>query len=136
MFGTDGVRVPICSLKHPFFREQCPALAVKPKRFFIQACQKTSYQVETVINSSVQREVQGEGRYEADGGTIESILSEADFLVGMATVDDFRSFRHNREGTIYIHYANSWGRKGLGERGGAVDRRGEWGQVFYLYAVL
>lgn len=105
MFGTDGVWVPICSLKPPFFREQCPALAVKPKRFFIQACQETSYQVETVINSSVQREVQGEGRYEAGGGTIESILSEADFLVGTATVDDCRSFRHNREGTTQLHTA-------------------------------
>uniref|UniRef100_A0A4W5N705 Uncharacterized protein n=1 Tax=Hucho hucho TaxID=62062 RepID=A0A4W5N705_9TELE len=112
VFGTDGVRVPICSLKRPFFREQCPTLAGKPKQFFIQACKGTSYQVETVINSSVQREVQGEGHNEADGGTIESIPAEADFLVGMATVDDCRSFRHTREGTIYIHYANSWGREG------------------------
>ncbi|XP_068804254.1 caspase-10 isoform X2 [Struthio camelus] len=39
IYGTDGERVSIRTIMSYFTAQQCPALAEKPKLFFIQACQ-------------------------------------------------------------------------------------------------
>ncbi|KAL0966924.1 hypothetical protein UPYG_G00302330 [Umbra pygmaea] len=102
VLGTDGGQVPISSLKFPFKSEQCQSLAGKPKLFFIQACQGMEYQQGVVLPTSRwQEETQGE--YETDFA-VESIQvpSDADFLIGMATVEDCVSFRSTTDGSIYI----------------------------------
>ncbi|CAB1326554.1 unnamed protein product [Coregonus sp. 'balchen'] len=101
VFGTDGGVVPIRSLTRPFTSAQCSSLAGKPKLFFIQACQGKGLQQGTLLAPSIG---QGErqGRYEADAGAIESVPWDADFLVGMATVEEYKSFRNTRAGSIYI----------------------------------
>lgn len=101
VLGTDGVEVPIRSLTQPFTSEQCPSLMGKPKLFFIQACQGKGFQQGSVFLPSI-RQREGQGRYEADAGAIESIPWDADFLIGMATVEECKSFRNTKEGSIYI----------------------------------
>ncbi|XP_036821779.1 caspase-8 isoform X1 [Oncorhynchus mykiss] len=99
VLGTDGGEVPIRSLTQPFTSKQCPSLMGKPKLFFIQACQGKGFQRGALFIPSIR---QREGRYEADAGAIESIPWDADFLIGMATVEECKSFRNTKEGSIYI----------------------------------
>ncbi|XP_064849310.1 caspase-8 isoform X2 [Oncorhynchus masou masou] len=99
VLGTDGGEVPIRSLTQPFTSKQCPSLMGKPKLFFIQACQGKGFQQGALFTPSIR---QREGRYEADAGAIESIPCDADFLIGMATVEECKSFRNTKEGSIYI----------------------------------
>uniref|UniRef100_A0A4W5L9Q9 Caspase-8 n=1 Tax=Hucho hucho TaxID=62062 RepID=A0A4W5L9Q9_9TELE len=101
VFGTDGGGVPIRSLTQPFTSEQCPSLMGKPKLFFIQACQGKGFQGGALLPTSI-RQREGQGQYEADAGAIESIPWDADFLIGMATVEECKSFRNTKEGSIYI----------------------------------
>lgn len=99
VLGTDGGEVLIRSLTQPFTSKQCPSLMGKPKLFFIQACQGKGFQRGALFSPSIR---QREGRYEADAGAIESIPWDADFLIGMATVEECKSFRNTKEGSIYI----------------------------------
>ncbi|NWX32096.1 CASPA protein, partial [Notiomystis cincta] len=100
IYGTDDKLVSIRVLTSHFTARQCPQLAAKPKLFFIQACQGNNIQRpvfvdtdgQTPDSSSVQERV----------SLFESIPEEADFLLGMATVDGYVSFRHIEEGTWYI----------------------------------
>ncbi|NXS03195.1 CASPA protein, partial [Oxylabes madagascariensis] len=100
IYGTDDKLVSIRTLTTHFTAKQCPQLAAKPKLFFIQACQGNSIQRPVYVDTdgptpdlfSVQERV----------SLSESIPEEADFLLGMATVDGCVSFRHPEEGTWYI----------------------------------
>ncbi|XP_041259245.1 caspase-10 isoform X2 [Onychostruthus taczanowskii] len=97
--GTDDRFVSIRVLMSHFTAKQCPQLAAKPKLFFIQACQGDEVQRPVYVDTdgptpdfSVQERV----------SLSESIPEEADFLLGMATVDGCVSFRHVAEGSWYI----------------------------------
>ncbi|NXH43216.1 CASPA protein, partial [Dicaeum eximium] len=98
--GTDNKLVSIRMLMSHFTAKRCPQLAAKPKLFFIQACQGDNIQCPVYVDtdrpipdlSSVQERVP----------LLESIPDEADFLLGMATVDGCVSFRHIEEGSWYI----------------------------------
>ncbi|NWT24775.1 CASPA protein, partial [Cardinalis cardinalis] len=100
IFGTDYRPVSIRVLTSHFTAKQCPQLAAKPKLFFIQACQGDKIQRPVYVDtdgptpdlSSMQERV----------FLSESIPEEADFLLGMATVDGYVSFRHMEEGSWYI----------------------------------
>ncbi|XP_026647412.2 caspase-10 isoform X1 [Zonotrichia albicollis] len=100
IYGTDEKLVSIRVLTSHFTAKQCPQLAAKPKLFFIQACQGDKIQCPVYVvtdgptpdASSVQERV----------FLSESIPEEADFLLGMATVDGYVSFRHMEEGSWYI----------------------------------
>ncbi|NWR17070.1 CASPA protein, partial [Emberiza fucata] len=100
IYGTDDRLVSIRVLTSHFTAKQCPQLAAKPKLFFIQACQGDKIQRPVYVDtdgptpdlSSMQERV----------SLSESIPEEADFLLGMATVDGYVSFRHMEEGTWYI----------------------------------
>nr|XP_023698349.1 caspase-8-like isoform X1 [Paramormyrops kingsleyae]XP_023698350.1 caspase-8-like isoform X1 [Paramormyrops kingsleyae] len=97
VFGTDGQPILIQKITQPFKGSNCPSLAGKPKMFFIQACQGKSKQMGTYIQAD------GDG---GDDGICSrdtlQIPDDSDFLLGMATVADFQSFRHVRFGSIYI----------------------------------
>lgn len=97
IYGTDGLEAPIYELTSYFTGLKCPSLAGKPKIFFIQACQGDDYQrgiaVETDSEVCLEMDSAPRRRY---------IPDEADFLLGMATVNNCVSYRSIREGTWYI----------------------------------
>lgn len=100
VLGVDGKQVDIRELTLPFAR--CNSLASKPKLFFIQACQgNLGHEAVWLTDGPDSTE---EGRYEEDA-RMElpfSLPKEADFLIGMATVEHYQSFRHTTDGSIYI----------------------------------
>ncbi|NXM24625.1 CASP8 protein, partial [Oxyruncus cristatus] len=100
IYGVDGQEVPIRELTTSFTVQNCRSLAGKPKVFFIQACQGNAFHKGVTIeadsaeqDASVGRDV----RFQLD-----CIPAEADFLLGMATLQDYVSYRSPREGTWYI----------------------------------
>uniref|UniRef100_A0A8C7XHS2 Caspase-8 n=1 Tax=Oryzias sinensis TaxID=183150 RepID=A0A8C7XHS2_9TELE len=100
VFGTDGKKVQLRALTLPFTSNRAPSLIGKPKLFFIQACQGTLDQSGHVPGS----EVKGDTELEADASssTSNSVPNDADFLLGMATVPECKSFRNKYKGSIYI----------------------------------
>ncbi|XP_054236986.1 caspase-8-like isoform X2 [Indicator indicator] len=100
VYGVDGQEVPIQELTTSFTGHNCCSLAGKPKVFFIQACQGESFQKGVPIETdSVEQDssVETDARLQFD-----CIPAEADFLLGMATLQDYVSYRSRREGTWYI----------------------------------
>ncbi|XP_068924873.1 caspase-8 isoform X2 [Petaurus breviceps papuanus] len=100
IYGIDGQEVAIRDLTSYYRSSKCPSLAGKPKVFFIQACQGKIIQSGVTLDtdSDQQREY-----LELDSLLqSECIPDEADFLLGMATVENHISYRHPKEGTWYI----------------------------------
>lgn len=105
VFGTDGERVPLQDITEPFTSRRAPTLAGKPKLFFIQACQGDRLQQGRVPCSlKPAREGGDESQLEEDAGLVrvDTVPDCADFLLGMATVQDYKSFRNVTSGSIYI----------------------------------
>lgn len=105
VYGTDKHQVSLRQLTLPFTSRSAPTLAGKPKMFFVQACQGTSFQMGCV--PSHQRPCQEEEvkeKLEEDAGPVksETVPNDADFLLGMATVPNCKSFRSSTTGSIYI----------------------------------
>nr|BAE98149.1 caspase 10 [Paralichthys olivaceus]BAE98150.1 caspase 10 [Paralichthys olivaceus] len=95
--GVDNKIVKINDLMEPLNAHNCPTLAQKPKLFFIQACQGKKGQSAVYI--------------EADGPATSLICTDAvrdsfpvdaDFLISMATVPSFVSYRDKQRGTWFI----------------------------------
>ncbi|XP_076601082.1 caspase-8 [Chaetodon auriga] len=107
VFGTDEQEVSLQELTQPFTSGRAPTLAGKPKLFFIQACQGSGYQRGSVPCPPKPRqkeEEDRESRLEEDAGRVhgETVPWHADFLLGMATVPECKSFRNTSTGSIYI----------------------------------
>uniref|UniRef100_A0A8C3S2R3 Caspase-8 n=1 Tax=Chelydra serpentina TaxID=8475 RepID=A0A8C3S2R3_CHESE len=100
VYGTDEQEVPIRTIMSYFTARQCPQLAEKPKLFFIQACQGKEIQQAVYIEADAQNPDLLPIQQRVSPS--ESIPEEADFLLGMATVDGYASFRHIQHGTWYI----------------------------------
>ncbi|XP_070588154.1 caspase-10 [Erythrolamprus reginae] len=106
IFGTDGRLIPIRKITSYFKANNCPLLSQKPKLFFIQACQGEKIQPAVILPkdstpaSSLEPDAQSSGFVSQP--LISSIPDEADFLLGMATVDGYLCFRHVLEGAWYI----------------------------------
>ncbi|XP_013920218.1 PREDICTED: caspase-10 [Thamnophis sirtalis] len=107
IFGTDERLIPIRTITSYFKANNCPLLAQKPKLFFIQACQGEKIQQPVYLQEdsdyavSFEPDAQSSG-YVSSQQLTSTIPDEADFLLGMATVDGYLSFRHVHEGTWYI----------------------------------
>ncbi|XP_051986793.1 caspase 8, apoptosis-related cysteine peptidase, like 1 isoform X1 [Xyrauchen texanus] len=101
VLGIDGIQVPIRDLTQPF--AECHTLASKPKLFFIQACQGEK-KLLGVWMADGHKNTTEEGTFEEDAHTeaFHSCPIGADFLIGMATVEYYKSFRHTQEGSIFI----------------------------------
>ncbi|XP_044888406.1 caspase-8-like isoform X2 [Mauremys mutica] len=100
VFGTDGQETSIQELTTSFTGMNCPSLAGKPKVFFIQACQGDTFQKGVHIetdSAELDSSVEADARFQ-----LECIPDEADFLLGMATMKDFVSYRSTTQGTWYI----------------------------------
>ncbi|XP_060944555.1 caspase-8 [Limanda limanda] len=97
VYGVDSHSVDIKDLKEPLNALRCPTLAEKPKLFFIGACQGQREQ------NAVYIEADGPGSsLVCSDAPKESIPAEADFLMSMATVPSFVSFRDRKRGTWFI----------------------------------
>lgn len=99
MFGTDDREVAIRDITSYFSASRCPSLQKKPKVFFIQACQGSEKQDGVTVEEDGFIHLLEEDAVRATRFTIPD---EADFLLGMATVEGYVSFRHVVEGTWYI----------------------------------
>ncbi|KAM9035491.1 caspase-8 [Sarcophilus harrisii] len=100
IYGTDGQEVAIRDLTSYFSSSNCVSLAGKPKVFFIQACQGRTMQGGLTLYTDSEQE-----RESLEVDTLlqnECIPDEADFLLGMATVENYLSYRHVTDGTWYI----------------------------------
>lgn len=104
VYGSDDVEVFLGELTEPFTSRNAPSLAGKPKLFFIQACQGTGYQKGSLPSVPKPEEVTETEHLEPDAGPVqgETIPWGADFLLGMATVPECKSFRRTTTGSIYI----------------------------------
>ncbi|OXB60613.1 hypothetical protein ASZ78_001146 [Callipepla squamata] len=97
IYGIDGQEVPIQELTTSFTGQNCQSLAGKPKVFFVQACQGGSYQKGVTIETDSGEQdysLETDARFQLD-----CIPSEADFLLGMATLQDYVSYRSPSQGT-------------------------------------
>ncbi|XP_020826549.1 caspase-8 isoform X1 [Phascolarctos cinereus] len=100
IYGIDGQEVAIKDLTSYFSSSKCPSLAGKPKVFFIQACQGKTIQSGITLDTDSEQQRES---LETDAFLqSECIPDEADFLLGMATVENHISYRHPKEGTWYI----------------------------------
>ncbi|NXV08654.1 CASP8 protein, partial [Cettia cetti] len=100
IYGVDGQEVPIRELTTSFTAQNCNSLAGKPKVFFIQACQGDAFHKGVTIETDSGEQdssVEQDARFQLD-----CIPAEPDFLLGMATLQDYVSYRSPREGTWYI----------------------------------
>ncbi|NXC01263.1 CASP8 protein, partial [Orthonyx spaldingii] len=100
IYGVDGQEVPIRELTTSFTVQNCNSLAGKPKVFFIQACQGDAFHKGVTIETDSGEQdssVEQDARFQLD-----CIPAEPDFLLGMATLQDYVSYRSPREGTWYI----------------------------------
>ncbi|NWV48918.1 CASPA protein, partial [Daphoenositta chrysoptera] len=100
IYGTDEKLVLTHTLMSHFTAKQCPQLAAKPKLFFIQACQGNKIQRPVYVDTDAQ--TPDLSSLQESSSLFESIPEEADFLLSMATVDGYVSFRHIKEGSWYI----------------------------------
>ncbi|KFQ84531.1 Caspase-10, partial [Phoenicopterus ruber ruber] len=100
IYGTDEELVPIRMIMSHFTAKQCPQLAEKPKLFFIQACQGKEIQCPVYVEADAR--IPDLSSMQHCVSPSESIPEEADFLLGMATVDGYVSFRHIQQGAWYI----------------------------------
>ncbi|NWW01648.1 CASP8 protein, partial [Oreocharis arfaki] len=100
IYGVDGQEVPIRELTTSFTVQNCNSLAGKPKVFFIQACQGDAFHKGVTIETDSGEQ---DSSVERDAGfQLDCIPAEADFLLGMATLQDYVSYRSPRAGTWYI----------------------------------
>ncbi|NXK19887.1 CASPA protein, partial [Arenaria interpres] len=100
IYGKDEELVSIRMIMSHFTARQCPQLAEKPKLFFIQACQGKEIQRPVYVEADAR--IPDVSSMQQSISPSESIPEEADFLLGMATIDGYASFRHIQQGTWYI----------------------------------
>ncbi|XP_062475733.1 caspase-10 isoform X1 [Pezoporus occidentalis] len=100
VYGKDEELVSIRTIMSYFTATQCPQLAEKPKLFFIQACQGKEIQCAVPVKTDAR--IPDSSSMQQSFSPSESIPEEADFLLGMATIDGYVSFRHIQQGAWYI----------------------------------
>ncbi|KAL0626592.1 Caspase-10 [Plecturocebus cupreus] len=100
VYSSDEALMPIREIMSHFTALQCPGLAEKPKLFFIQACQGDEIQPSVSIEADALNPEQQPTSLQ--GILQDSIPVEADFLLGLATVPGYVSFRDVQEGSWYI----------------------------------
>lgn len=101
VLGTDGKEILIWDLTLP--PAESRTLVNKPKLFFIQGCRGSRLHEGLRIETG-QENITADGGYEKDAQMVvqHSIPLEADFLIGMSTVEHYVSFRNTTNGSFYI----------------------------------
>nr|ACP41139.1 caspase 8 [Tubifex tubifex] len=94
VYGCDGKTVRVYDLMSYFKGASCPSLRGKPKIFFVQACQGTEKQ------QGFPADIETDSA--CAPSEVETIPNEADFLLGLATVPGYVSYRSKTQGSWYI----------------------------------
>ncbi|XP_026768393.3 caspase-8 [Pangasianodon hypophthalmus] len=104
LYGVDGGKVSLRELMELLDGHRCPSLNRKPKLFFIQACQGLQEQQVVFLQSDGSTNTSDmEMGFFCDAEVPkESIPAGADYLVAMATVPGYVSFREKFRGTWFI----------------------------------
>ncbi|KAL2081626.1 hypothetical protein ACEWY4_023479 [Coilia grayii] len=104
VYGVDGHEVRLTQLTDPFSGHGCRSLREKPKLFFIQACQGNKEQQMVTIqpDGPIARSTSVDAEVPDQQSSAPSIPAGADFLLGMATLQEYASFRDKKEGTWFI----------------------------------
>ncbi|XP_067672933.1 caspase-7-like isoform X1 [Haliotis asinina] len=103
VYGTDGP-VEITKLLAPFKGDRCPALAGKPKLFFIQACRGKQFDdgadalgIKGDWSEDEEKEMDAE-----DEPVTLRIPRDADFLIAYASVRGYYAWRNEKSGSWFI----------------------------------
>ncbi|KAM9487197.1 caspase-8 isoform 3-T3 [Clarias gariepinus] len=104
LYGVDEGKVLLKGLIKLLDGEHCPSLRQKPKLFFIQACQGSQEQQVVFLQSDGPNDTSNmDMSIESDAQTpTHSIPVGADYLVAMATVPGYVSFREKHRGSWFI----------------------------------
>ncbi|XP_053483053.1 caspase-8 isoform X2 [Ictalurus furcatus] len=100
--GVDGETVLLRELMELLDGNHCPSLQQKPKLFFIQACQGVQEQQVVFLQSDGPNNISDMELFCDAEVPRESIPAGADYLVAMATVSGYVSFREKSKGTWFI----------------------------------
>ncbi|XP_074648164.1 caspase-7-like [Tubulanus polymorphus] len=91
VYGVDG-SLSIETLVAPFKGDRCASLVGKPKLFFIQACRGTKFMHSVEVDQTDA----------APDVKIQTIPTEADFLMAYSVVPGHFSWRNNVDGSWFI----------------------------------
>lgn len=96
IYASDWVFIRLQEITAHFTAQRCRGLAHKPKLFFIQACQGKEEHPSVLVEADALNPEQVSPTLQG------AIPDEADFLLGLATVPGYVSFRHKEDGSWYI----------------------------------
>lgn len=110
VFGIDCLPISIHSILSHFVPKRCKSLEDKPKIFFIQACQggrQTDDSLDSIplIDGSKPAEEEVDVDLMTDYGRLSretNVPRQPDYLLGLATVPGFVSYRSKSTGSWYI----------------------------------
>ncbi|XP_007258022.3 caspase-8 isoform X1 [Astyanax mexicanus] len=102
VYGVDGGKVKLKELMEPLDGYHCPTLIDKPKIFFIQACRGIERQRVVFLQSDSESNSMEPELFSDAIVPRESVPAGADFLMSMATVPNFVSYRETVNGTWFI----------------------------------
>lgn len=104
LYGVDGGKVLLRELMELLDGHNCPSLIQKPKLFFIQACRGLKEQQVVFLQSDGPNNNPDMEKCIFSDAEVprQSIPVEADYLMAMATVPGFVSFREKYRGTWFI----------------------------------
>ncbi|KAI5107225.1 caspase-8 [Silurus meridionalis] len=103
LYGVEKGKVPIKDMLDKLDGRNCISLIQKPKLFFIQACrgnqelQPACYESDDSNNSEINCSLDSDAEVPK-----ESISERSDYLVAMATVPGYVSFRETSRGSWFI----------------------------------
>ncbi|XP_043853149.1 caspase-10 isoform X2 [Dromiciops gliroides] len=100
VFSSDEKSIAIYELTSYFMAHECRGLINKPKLFFFQACQGTDIQEGVFLQADAKK---AKNSLSVTKNIPQRCIpKEADFLLGMATVDGCSAIRHRVRGSWYI----------------------------------
>ncbi|XP_076838094.1 caspase-7-like [Brachyhypopomus gauderio] len=95
VLGCEGNLCPTEDIFSPFNGKNCPSLLNKPKIFFIQACRGSKKQEKCEVSDD-------SGPTPNTSKKFYTIPEDSDFLFARSTVDGYRAYRCDNEGSWFI----------------------------------
>ena len=108
VFGSDGVPLPIQTIKDMLSNASCEALRGKPKLLFVQACRGDEEDEGVLTNSCGSPAIQGSSAHSDSPSdptispSSERIAGQTDFLTAYSTVEGYVSYRYPGVGSNFV----------------------------------